>query len=427
MSAPMINWAPIVNSIYKFVANTTIGSSTRPINLPPVEIHDIETAPEKRPRTLKHLLKSNHINHSILYNHNRFHNHLPHHLGSAYLLGADCDQLQKVYAEESKHLDEWHDSPGEITDADWREFLGEKAYQRAYVDFFEDELALKFSYDWKALVEEYLYSGKAPLVNGLTSGLGHPLIHLGYAVELNSRELAIEALSLTSTCYNFMHKYLDGTSYTKASTYSATSPLEILHKIHADSRLDGVLDEPSPANIPKLFDEHEGIILEHWNAWSITDPQKQFQDSQEAAVHLLVQTVQPGTHAYDFFVVHILTTSHAVRILLPFVPAKFQISLIRQWWLLTIAVYCAQMRPKINEDIEQKPGKGWKYVEDKAINGSWSTDPHYVKAIRAIKEAAFTWGDVHERYLSMAVTFADDFKGWTGFGSSESDSIGGHS
>ncbi|KAF7880387.1 uncharacterized protein EAF02_007233 [Botrytis sinoallii] len=426
MSAPMINWVPIVNRIYKYVANTTIGSSTQPISIQPVEIHDIETAPEKRPRTLKHLLKSNHINHSILYNHNRFHNHLPHHLGSAYLLGADYDQLQKVFAEESKHLEEWQDSPGEITDADWREFLGEKVYQRAYVDFFEDELALKYSYDWKVLVEEYLYSGKAPLVNGLTSGLGHPLIHLGYAVELNSRELAIEALSLASSCYDFMHKYLDDPSYTKASTYSTTSPLEILHKIHTDSRLDGVLDGPSPSNITKLFNEHEDFILEHWNAWSITDPNKQFQDSQEAAVNLLVQTVKPGTHAYDFFMVHILTTSHAVRILLPFVPAKFQISLIRQWWLLTIAVYCSQMRPEINEDIEQKPAKGWKYVEDKAINGVWSTDPHYVKAIRAMKEAAFTWGDVHERYLSMAVTFADDFNGWTGFGASESDVVGGH-
>lgn len=222
-----------------------------------------------------------------------------------------------------------------------------------------------------------------------------------------------------------MHKYFDDASYTKASTYSTTSPLEILHKIHNDSRLDGVLDEPSPANIAKLFEEHEDFILEHWNAWSITDPQKQFQDSQEAAVHLLVQTVKPGTHAYDFFVVHALTTSHAVRILLPFVPAQFQINLIRQWWLLTIVVYCAQMRPEINEDIEPKPGKGWKYVEDKAINGVWSTDFHYVKAIRAMREAAFTWGDVHERYLSMAVTFADDFNGWTGFGSRESESADG--
>jgi len=37
-------------------------------------------------------------------------------------------------------------------------------------------------------------------------------------------------------------------------------------------------------------------------------------------------------------------------------------------------------------------------------------------ALRAIREAAFTWGDVHERYLSSAIHFANDFKGWTGFG-----------
>lgn len=33
-----------------------------------------------------------------------------------------------------------------------------------------------------------------------------------------------------------------------------------------------------------------------------------------------------------------------------------------------------------------------------------------------MRTAAFTWGDVHERYLAAAVRFADDFEGWTGFG-----------
>lgn len=36
-------------------------------------------------------------------------------------------------------------------------------------------------------------------------------------------------------------------------------------------------------------------------------------------------------------------------------------------------------------------------------------------ALRAMKEAALTWGDVHDRYLSAAIHFADDFHGWTGF------------
>jgi hypothetical protein len=262
--------------------------------------------------------------------------------------------------------------------------------------------------------------------------VGHPLIHLGYAYELQSKELAMEALGMAATAYNYLHKYLDDASYTRESTYSTTSPLEILHRIKEDKRFDGLYDSPDVGKIPSLFENHENLVLEYWNAWKIVDPKKQFEDSQEAAVALLVRTVQPGTHAYDFFVCHLLTTSHAVRILIPLIPRKFHVSLVRQWWLLTIAIYITQARPKINEDIEIKPTKQWNYVEDRAVNGPWAKDAHYVKgsfplplpsalysfhiALRAMKEAALTWGDVHDRYLAAAVHFADDFHGWTGFG-----------
>jgi hypothetical protein len=211
--------------------------------------------------------------------------------------------------------------------------------------------------------------------------VGHPLIHLGYAYELQSKELAVEALGMASTSYNYLHKYIDDSSYTKPSTYSTTSPLEILHKIAEDKRFDGLFDGKGSGNIATLFEEHEDLVLEHWNAWKIVDPKKQFQDSQEAAAALLVRTVQPGTHAYDFFIVHLLTTSHAVRILLPLIPKKFHITLVRQWWLITVAIYIAQLRPKINDDIGTKPTKGWSYVEEKALNGLWATDAHYVKGM----------------------------------------------
>jgi len=90
--------------------------------------------------------------------------------------------MNKIYDEESKELEEWKDSPAEVTDKDWREFLGDKRYQRAFVDFFEDELALKYDYDWKEVVNEYLYSGKEPLINGLIGGLGHRM-HMGGRVD----------------------------------------------------------------------------------------------------------------------------------------------------------------------------------------------------------------------------------------------------
>lgn len=205
------------------------------------------------------------------------------------------------------------------------------------------------------------------------------MIHLGYAFELQNKEVAMEALGLAATCYNGLHKYLDESSYTKESTYSTTSPLDILHKISEDKRFDGLFEGPDVGKISWLLEHHENLVLEHWNAWTIDDPMKQFRDSQEAAVALLVRTVEPGTHAYDFFTCHLLTTSHAVRILIPFIPKRFHVSLVRQWWLLTILVYITQMRPKISEDIETPPTKQWNYVEDKAVNGKWATDAHYVK------------------------------------------------
>jgi hypothetical protein len=166
MSAPMISWVPIVNRVYKYL--TTISSRTdQAIDIPSVEIHDVETAPEKRPRTLKHLLRANHANYAILYHNLQFDNHMAHILCSAYLLGAHEDQLHHIYVEESKVLEEWPDSPEEISDQDWKDFLGDRRYQRAYVDFFEDELALKNDYHWKRVAEEYLFDGKNPLINGV--------------------------------------------------------------------------------------------------------------------------------------------------------------------------------------------------------------------------------------------------------------------
>ncbi|KAI2623668.1 hypothetical protein GGS21DRAFT_533667 [Xylaria nigripes] len=385
------------------------------IDIPPVEIHNVETAREKRSRTLKHLLRANHVNHSILFNHLMFHNHTPHALGSGYLLGASDLQLHGIYETESVTLEPWRPSPAEVTENDWRDFLGNPNYQRAFIDFFEDALVLKHNYDWKKVVEEYLFGGREPLVNCLIGGLAHPLIHLAYAYEMDNKEIAIEALGLAATQYDFLHKYIDDPSYTRPSSFVSSSLLELLARMANDKGLLACFEEPDFRNLGPLFKDHEGLVMEYWNAWSLDDPRKQFQELQEAAVSLLVATVPPGTHSYNFFNVHLLTASHAIRILLPMIPSKFHISLVRQWWLFTVAVYAIFKCPKIDPDYikaSDVAGKKWNYVEDKALNGPYSTDVHFVKAVRAIKETARTWGDANEHYLAAAIRFVDDFEGW---------------
>jgi hypothetical protein len=192
----------------------------------------------------------------------------------------------------------------------------------------------------------------------------------------------MEAMSLMATSYNGFHKYIEDKKYTRPSKFSTTSPLEILHKIAEDNRLDELFKDPAGDNFNTLLEDHEELVLEYWNALVFEDPVKQFQSLQEAAVILLVATVQPDTHAYDFFLCHLLTSSHAIRILIPLIPEKFHMSLVRQWWLFAVVTYIAQLRPKVEEDLIGRPylkGKHWHYVEDKAVNSAWSTDAHYVK------------------------------------------------
>jgi cell cycle checkpoint protein len=208
--------------------------------------------------------------------------------------------------------------------------------------------------------------------------VGHPLIQLGYAYEMDSKEIAMDGLGMAAVQYNFLHKYLDDKSYTKPSSLSSTSPLELLQKLSKDKRLP---KGPDLEGLEKYLDKHESVVLEYWNGWTIDDPLKQFELSQEAAVALLVATVRPGTHAFNFLIVHLLTTSHAVRILLPFIPAEYHITLVRQWWLLVLAIYMVKDRPLADPDNVEKDlkGKHWHYVEGKALNSPWCKDAHYVK------------------------------------------------
>jgi hypothetical protein len=264
------------------------------------------------------------------------------------------------------------------------------------VDFFEDQLVAR-RYDWKVLLEDYLYKGKEPLVNGLVSGrewvlqesvasdltvlVAHPLIHLGYAYELDSRTVAIEALALGACFYSPLHKYMDDPTYTKPGDFRSTSLLEILQKVREDKRFDGLYDHRS-GDISKVFEEGEDAFLEYWNAWDLEDPKAQFEESQKTAVAILMGTDLPEGSKFDFFFVHLLTSSHAVRIILPLVRPKFQESLVRQWWLFTLAVYIAQTRPRIDLDVIENyklEGRNWKFVVDKALNSAHSLDAHFVK------------------------------------------------
>ena len=241
----------------------------------------------------------------------------------------------------------------------------------------------------------------------------------------------MEALGLSATCYNFFHKYLDDPAYTpsKPPPNATANLLDILETARKDTRLTERLtaQDLDVNDMSSLFSKHEAVLMEHWNAWLLNpeNAKAQFEQSQRAAAAALLCThdhipENKGGDQYDFFFVHLLTTSHAVRILLPVLPAEFHISVLRQWWLLTLAVYITQGRPEVKlsrleKDFELKEGRDWEWVNEQAVRGQWYKDAHFVKAMRALKVAGETWGDEEQFWLKGAVKLGEQFDGW-GFG-----------
>lgn len=348
----------------------------------------------------------------------------------------DCptDHLDEIYDDASTNegLEPWKDSPSEIALHDYRDFLGRREYQRAFVDFFEDQLVL-MGYDWREVVSKFLFEAGSkgrvnalPMFNCLVAGLGHPLIHLGYAYELNSKDIAMEALGLVATCYDpHLGSLLERHSSNSANpmTASTSNSFEVLARVHGDDRLNAVFKGPGDGNLQRLLhdDRLMSILLEHWNSWKITNPTEAFRQSQRLAAGILISTAPSlGGHGYDFFLLHLLTTSHAVRILIPFMPTQYHLSLLNEWFLITVAIYVTQLRPLVSEkhvldyDLD---GRDWKWVDQQAVGGKHKLDAHYVKGCRALKEAANVWGDQDQYFLKAAVKFAGEFEHWAGFGS----------
>ncbi|KAL7660543.1 hypothetical protein ACMYSQ_000004 [Aspergillus niger] len=101
-------------------------------------------------------------------------------------------------------------------------------------------------------------------MNGYTGGLGHPFLHLAYAYEFRSKEVATQALSQGCTEYNALHTLLDQAP-PDSSKYETGSLAVVFESVRQGPRLGGLFNEPGINNINLLSQEQNlALVLEHW-------------------------------------------------------------------------------------------------------------------------------------------------------------------
>jgi hypothetical protein len=217
--------------------------------------------------------------------------------------------------------------------------------------------------------------------------VGHPLIHLGYAYELNNRQVGIESLAQIASNFDFTfdeeEEILIGVKPSQA-----TSVTELLREIETDKRFDGVFKTPGGDNATNLMRTKKAEVLGYVSRFTFPSSDDAKADLNEcfklAAMLLCSPSASSSKPLFDFFLCHVLTTLHAVRILLPIVPPKYQVSLITQWWFLVVKVYISQLRPTLNDNQiiqTELNGRDWDYIVEAALSGNYSTDAHYVKGM----------------------------------------------
>lgn len=249
--------------------------------------------------------------------------------------------------------------------------------------------------------------------------MGHPFIHLAYAYEFDSKEVASEALSLGCTEVDFMHKYFDNPpADTGKSTYKTKDLLEILGRVVDDKRFDGLFEHPGFMNTFAIHAKAEDVLLEHYNAFVLDDVEVQFEQIFDVAARIAVETGD-AERQFDFFLIHILTAFHALRVILPYAPVEHRGNMVKQFVMWTLLMYVAQLRRPVQTDLVKKvdlKGRGWDYVRDQALNSRFSLDSHYVKVVRALKVGEELYGEKDGWYLKAAIKFVDEYREWTGFG-----------
>lgn len=198
-------------------------------------------------------------------------------------------------------------------------------------------------------------------------------------------------------------KYITERKYhTRNSDFSTKSPTEIIREIATDHRLNNC----SKANI---FEDHEEIVLEYWNALELTDLTTQFEEMQRLAVALAVNPRKHLSPDYPSGTL-LLHSSRAVRVLIPIIPPKFRIPLIGQWWLLAITTYiCNGRKPLEMDPITSKDAKNktWEEVQS-TLRTRGLRDAYYLGDAVSLSQAAETWGDNDRFYLKAGILYGEE-------------------
>jgi hypothetical protein len=175
-----------------------------------------------------------------------------------------------------------------------------------------------------------------------------------------------------------------------------------------ETRFDGLFESPGYWNLPILFASREEVILDYFNMWSVTrtfqltdqsnkGADQNLEELLDISIYLLAATApapsypstsnatlqtnekssQPYTPHFDFFLLHLLLSCHAIRVLFKNLPFSTHQTLLEAQFLATISYYVSELRPHVSMDLIKSKrakieegelgSKDWTYVRRQCL------------------------------------------------------------
>jgi hypothetical protein len=354
--------------------------------------------PEKA-KVASELLQVNHDRFHMFFNKDGFHNHIAHHLLTAYALNASAKDLQHHFdSNESYQRPQGSYDQAIVTrmkePAEFIKLLGNEQHYKNFLQLFKNEID---SLGWQAVVNKYLFADDevASKMLPLTfSGFLHPLIHLGFGVEFAQPAIIAEALAQAAIHSGWIAEFFASAELAADNKRSGLSRpiVELLDDIRHDQELyaaprwsdgnkirDGILARASERMIDYTSQYHvKPENLEEKTAEMIN-----------AAAYFTGGAQRPGhVVKFDFFYMHCVNSG------------IFYSSFLEQKWLSEankvrllewkvwndLTMYASRKSPEIHLDEirNYKPSQPshWDKVIERVR--SMEDDGHAAKLVRAL-------------------------------------------
>ncbi|KAK3376649.1 hypothetical protein B0T24DRAFT_677529 [Lasiosphaeria ovina] len=376
------------------------------------------------------LLVKTHVQHALLQPDGR-HNDTPTALATLFYLGATPDQLQDAYDSETAGLRPWNPAPGSITDEESKtRFLGDVRFQRSYMTFFSMENG-RFGGNVKTLTLTHMFSGSRPLIYGLFSGLGQPLVFLSDGIELRSALLVVQSLVLSAVDWTEPIYELLTHPLLTTPTDELLSPEDILGRVAYDGRFSGVMRSgPGFHGVGQIFSSQnvKHAILEYVHRLDCRNEKLLVEQLSALSALLLCATHKPGVPAFDFYLAHLPTWVNSIRVILQAPNCDNEsdrLTLIRGVWLLILLTYITQLRPVINSglllsvEMPQEDGDWESMFADfrrQCFSQEARTNRHLLRALRSLWELGKASGIGGKLHIQAAWKLVSEWERWIGMG-----------